>query len=99
MADAHKATRQRMQQEPTQEFVGRDRHCALFVAVGVILPSECDVAVGHGYETMVGNGHAVRVPGQIRLRPAALGGLQWVHKPSTIGVEDTSSATPVRCRY
>jgi hypothetical protein len=26
---------------------------------------------------------------------AVIGGLQWLHKPSTIGVEDTSSATPV----
>ena len=65
MADAHKATRQHMQQEPTQEFVGRDGHFALFVAVGVILPSECDLAVGHGHETVVGNGDAVRVAGQI----------------------------------
>jgi hypothetical protein len=30
---------------------------------------------------------------------AAFLGRQRRHKPSTIGVEDTSSATPVRCRY
>jgi hypothetical protein len=32
-------------------------------AVGVVFPSECDVAVGQGHETVVGNGHAVRVAG------------------------------------
>src|SRR5215471_15319785 len=31
----------------------------------VILPSECDVAVSHGHETVVGDGHAVRIAGQI----------------------------------
>ena len=65
MADAHKATRQHMQQEPTQEFVGRDGHFALLVAVGVIFPSERDLAVGQGHESVVGNGHAMRVAGQI----------------------------------
>ena len=65
MADAHKAARQHMQQKPAQEFVGRNGHLALFVAVGVILPSKCDAVLGHGHETVVGNGHAVRIAGQI----------------------------------
>jgi len=54
-----------MQQESTQEFVGCHGHLALLVAVGIILPSECDVAVDYGHETVVGNGHAMRIAGQI----------------------------------
>ena len=33
--------------------------------MGVILPSECDVAVGPGHQRVVGDGHAVRIAGQI----------------------------------
>ena len=47
MADAHKATRQHMQQEPTQEFVGRDGHFAFLVAVRIVFPSKCDLAVAN----------------------------------------------------
>jgi hypothetical protein len=65
VADADKATWYHMQQKPAQEFVGRDGHLAFFVAVGIILPSECDVAVGHGHEAVVGNGHSMRIAGQI----------------------------------
>ena len=65
MADAHKAARQHMQQESAQKFVGGDGHFARLFAVGVVFPKECDVAVGHGHETVVGNGHAVRIARQI----------------------------------
>ena len=65
MADAYEATRQHMQQEPTQEFVGGDGHFALFVAVSIVFPSECDFAVGKGQEAVVGDGHAMGVAGQI----------------------------------
>ncbi len=65
MADAHKATRQHMQQEPAEEFVSCDGHVALFVAVSIVFPSECDLAVNQGDQAVVGNRHAMRVTGQI----------------------------------
>src|ERR1700736_6049186 len=54
-----------MQQEPAQKFVGRDRHLALLVAVSIIFPPKGDLAICQGDQSVVGNGHAVRVPGQI----------------------------------
>ena len=81
MADAHKATRQHMQQEPAQKFVGRDRHLALLVAVSIIFPPKGDLAICQGDQSVVGNGHAVRVPGQI------LEYVFWSAKRS-LGVDD-----------
>ena len=64
-ADADKAARQDVQQEPPQELVRREGHLALLVAVRVILPSESDLIVLKADQAVVGDGHAVRVAGQI----------------------------------
>ena len=54
-----------MEHEATQELFGGYRHLALLVAVSVVFPAECDVAVGHGQEPMIGDGDAVGVACQI----------------------------------
>src|SRR6266571_5521813 len=54
-----------MQQKPAQEFVGCHGHFALLVAVSIILPPEGDLAICHGDEAVVGNGHAMGVAGQV----------------------------------
>ena len=65
MADADKTARQHMQQKPAQEFVGRDGHVALLVAVSVVLPAEGDLTVGEGDQPVVGDGHAMGIAGQV----------------------------------
>src|ERR1039457_1082021 len=54
-----------MEHEATQELFGGYRHLALLAAVSVVFPAECDVAVGHGQEPMIGDGDAVGVACQI----------------------------------
>ena len=65
--------RQDMEHEATQELFGSHRHLALLAAVSVVLPAEGDLAVGNGHETVIGDGHAVRIAGQVMehmFRPA-----------------------------
>jgi len=64
-ADAHKAAGQDMQQEAAQEFGGLEGHHSLVIAVGIISPAEGDLVVGEGDETMVGDGDAMSVAGEI----------------------------------
>jgi hypothetical protein len=54
-----------MQQEPSQEFVSRESHLPLLVAMGIVFPTECDLAVLEGDQAMVGDGDAVGVTGQV----------------------------------
>jgi len=44
-ANPDEPARQDMEHEAAQEFFGGDRHLALFTAVGVVLPTEGDLAV------------------------------------------------------
>ena len=48
-----------------QELFGSDRHLALLAAVSVVLPAEGDLAVGHGQESVIGNGDAVCIACQV----------------------------------
>jgi len=65
MADAHQTFGEHMQQEATDELLRRQRHFALLAAVRVVFPAKGDFAVLHADETVVGNGDAVCVAGQI----------------------------------
>ena len=65
MTDAHKAAWQHMQQKTAQEFVSRDGQFALLVAVSVVLPAEGNLTIRQGDEAVVGDGHAMRVAGQV----------------------------------
>ena len=54
-----------MLHEAAQEFFAGERHGALFVVVGVVFPAEEHLGWVDRENSVVGNGHAVRVTGQI----------------------------------
>src|SRR5438552_4383400 len=54
-----------MQEEPAQEFIGRYRHFAFAVAMGIVLPTESDLIALHGDQPVIGDGHAMRVASQV----------------------------------
>ena len=60
VADAHKAARQQVQEEASQELIDGQSHQPLLVAVSGVSPTETDVALG-----VVGNGNAVGVGTEI----------------------------------
>jgi hypothetical protein len=64
-ADAHEATRQHVQQEPTKELFATDRHRPLPTSPSVVFPSESHLAVSNVDEPVIGNGHSVCVTCQI----------------------------------
>lgn len=61
VADAHKAAREQMQKEATQELVYGQSHQPLLVAVSGVSPTERNVAIGESDESVVGDGDAVGV--------------------------------------
>ena len=64
-----------MQEKAPKEFNRIKRHKALVMTSLVILPPEGHLAIGTGKEPPIGNGHAMRVAGQVAedsLRPG-----QW----------------------
>ena len=63
--DAVEPVRQHMDQETTDEFVGRERHRLLAIVVPVILPAEADLVVIHRYEAVVGDRDAMRIAADI----------------------------------
>jgi hypothetical protein len=70
------APRQDMQKKAPDEFDRVERHEALAIAALIILPPEGHLAIGTGEEPPIGNGHAMRVAGQVAedsLRP----GQRW----------------------
>jgi hypothetical protein len=52
-------------EEASQELVCRDNHDLLLATASVVLPEEGDALLFERYETMVGDGDAVSVAGQI----------------------------------
>src|SRR5215472_12868994 len=54
-----------MQQEAAQKLVRGDRHLAFLVAVRVVLPSKGDRLAIKRNQPVIGDGHSMRVPGQI----------------------------------
>ena len=54
-----------MQQKAAKEFVDRQSHESLLVAVRRIAPAESDSASVEGDQPMVGDGHPVRVAAEI----------------------------------
>ena len=62
-----------MKQESAQKLLGGHRHQPLLVLVGIIFPSEGDLALGDVDDPVIGDRDAVRVSGQILedvLRPS-----------------------------
>ena len=54
-----------MQKEAAQELIGRYCHQFLFAAVSVILPAKCHKAIGEVNDSMIGDGDAMGVAGQV----------------------------------
>ena len=65
MADAMKAVRHGMQQEPPHEFARRQRHHLGLGVMAVVLPGEADLVVGEPGQPAIGDGDAVGVAAQI----------------------------------
>src|SRR5215471_17293135 len=64
-ADAHKAARQGVEQEPPQEFLASYSHQPLLALVGIVFPSEGDLTVGEVYDPVVGDGDAMCIARQV----------------------------------
>src|SRR6516162_70560 len=54
-----------MQQETAQELVDRERQQFLFVVVGGIAPTKCNLSVSKRDQAVVGDGHAMGITTQI----------------------------------
>ena len=65
VANAREALGKNMLQKTPQELFVRERHDAALAVVRIVLPAERDVRIGNLDETMVGDGDAMRVAGQI----------------------------------
>ena len=65
VADANESARQNMKQEAAQELMSGNGHDLLLAAVGIVSPAEGDAIVFKGHESMVGDGHAMGVAGQV----------------------------------
>ena len=66
------ATRQDMQEKAPNEFDRVKRHEALAIAPLIVFPSERHLAIVTGEEPPIGDGHAMRIAGQVtedQLRP------------------------------
>ena len=68
MSDAGEAARQ-VEQEAPKELIGAECHLPLFVAVGVVLPPDCDVVILKGQQPVIGGGDPVRVTCQVLRGP------------------------------
>ena len=56
---------QNMQQEATQELMGRNGHDLLLAAMGIVSPAEGDAIVLEGHEAIVVYGNAVGIAGLV----------------------------------
>ena len=65
VANAHETLGQNMEQKTAQELLGVKSHAARLVAMGVISPTEGDLAFVHGQKPGVGDGDAVGVAGEV----------------------------------
>ena len=65
MADADQALGQNVDQESAQELIGGNGHDLLLAAVRIVFPAKRDSIILEGHESMVGDGDAMRIAGQI----------------------------------
>ena len=68
VADAHKAARQQVQEEASQELIDGQSHQPLLVAVSGVAPAKSYLALGESNQPAVGNGNAVSVGTEIAQR-------------------------------
>jgi hypothetical protein len=76
-----------VKKKATEELDRGERHQALSVAVSIVLPAKCHLAIIDRHESMIGNRHTMSVSGQIlqNLLRTAKGGLH-VNAP-VLGVD------------
>jgi len=65
VSNAWKAFRQDMLQKSAKEFFAAEGHRAFLAVIGIILPPEPDFGFGDREKTMIGDGNAMGVAGQI----------------------------------
>ena len=65
VADAHKAARQQVQEEASQELIDGQSHQPLLVAVSGVAPAKSYIALGESNQPAVGNGNAMSVSAKI----------------------------------
>jgi hypothetical protein len=65
MPDSHEALRQDVQEKSADELAGLEGHRALLIAVSVIPPTERDLVAVEGKQSMIRDGHAVRITAEI----------------------------------
>ena len=73
VADTHKAARQQVQEEATQELIDAQSHQPLLVAASGVAPAKGHVALGESNQSAVGNGDTMGVGAEIAqhmFRPA-----------------------------
>jgi len=63
--DAHEAPWQYVQKEPPQKLIERQSHQPLLVVVRRVAPSEHNLSVFQGHQTVIRDGHPVRVTAEI----------------------------------
>src|SRR5258707_1166131 len=65
VANANQPLGQNVDEEASQELIRGNGHDLLLAAVGIVSPAEGDAIVFEGYESMVGDGDAVGIAGQV----------------------------------
>ena len=65
VTDPHKSAGQNVQQESAQELGSVERHRFLAATVCVVLPTEADLAVLQGDQTLIRDRHSMGVPCQV----------------------------------
>jgi hypothetical protein len=65
VANANQPLGQNVDEEASQQLIRGNGHDLLLAAVGIVSPAEGDAIVFEGYESMVGDGDAVGIAGQL----------------------------------
>src|SRR5437899_5483825 len=65
VANANQPLGQNVDEEASQELIRGNGHDLLLAAVSIVSPAEGDAIVLEGHETMVGDGDAVGIAGQV----------------------------------
>ena len=65
MADADQPFRENVDQESSQKLICGNRHDFLLAAVRIVFPAKRDSIILERHQSMVGDGDAVRIAGEI----------------------------------
>ena len=60
-----KSLRQHVQEESTNELIGRNRHFLLFVTVSVVPPQKRNVVAVKGKQAMIGNRNTMSIASEV----------------------------------